>query len=250
MSFRNFSLLITTILFSNTSFAGMHDNWKDGGGSTICMFQSSIDKTDLVAFRKNLESGCSQLIVSSDGGDLETAIAMGRLIRARQIAVTTWGKGRCASACVFLYAAGVWRTPYGRVLIHRPYYLSNANQTYESTQRKYRDLELFAKKYLREMNVSESLFDRMMLIAPEDAETLTMVEMTKLGIGLMDPVYVEYLDNKKANAWGITKTEWLRKKRAVKAQCGDIDGVIPEGDNGKMDSCWNNNFPEYLRMPK
>ena len=242
-------LCLICIGMSGKSFAGMHDNWKDNDGRAVCMFQSTIEKSDLIPFKNNLQSGCHQLILSSNGGDVETAIAMGRLIREKQIFVTTWDKGRCASACVFLYAAGVERVPWGPVLIHRPYSASGVDMPYETTQKKYKELELTAKSFLRHMNVSESLFDRMMRIRPEDAETLTLEEMENLGMGMRDPVYSEYLDNKRASAWKIGKAEWLKRKRSTRNRCGDIDGIIPEGDNGKMRSCWNEVFPQYMSMP-
>lgn len=250
MNFKILTILILLVTHARFSVAGLHDNWTDNDGVKTCMFQSSIEKSDLAAFRKNLESGCSNLILSSNGGDVETAIAMGKLIRNRKIYVSTWSKGSCASACVFLYAGGVERVPYGKVLIHRPYFSSVSGLPYDVTQKKYRDLESLVKNYLRQMNVSEVLFDRMMLIQPEDAEPLTMAEMESMGMGLRDPVYTEYMDNKRAVAWKIEKKDWLSKKKLTKSKCGDIDGIIPEGDNGAIFNCWRAIFPEYLNMPK
>jgi len=83
---------------------------------------------------------------------------------------------------------------------------------------------------LRDVNVSESLFDRMMLIAPEDAVPLTLDEMKALGLGFNDQVWLEYLDNKKAARAGMTKQDWLAKKRQTIEICGDIMGVADNSE--------------------
>jgi hypothetical protein len=44
--------------------------------------------------------------VKSPGGDVDTAMAIGRLVRGKSALVSSWG---CASACVLIYAAGTAR---------------------------------------------------------------------------------------------------------------------------------------------
>jgi len=67
------------------------------------------------------------LVVSldSDGGDMEAAMEIGRLIRTKRAWTMVAGdRGRdsaCASACVLILCAGSHRVSGGRVGIHRPF---------------------------------------------------------------------------------------------------------------------------------
>ena len=55
----------------------------------------------------NSLKGTPALWINSDGGDLEAAIAIGRLLRKKEAVIRV--QGRCASACVFILAGAVVR---------------------------------------------------------------------------------------------------------------------------------------------
>lgn len=213
-----------------------------------CYLLNRIESSDPPLLEQALKSGCKQISIHSNGGDVVSAMKMGRLIRQHNMAVSipsAEGYGVCASACVLLYAAGVIRVNYGPVKIHRPYY-GVANKDFGKTQSDYRQLEVMVKKYLRDMNVSETLFDKMMAIRPEDAYTLGLEEMRDLGMGLRDPVYSEHIDNNAAAEAGMSKAEWLRKKRATRGACGDVEGISMPQEYDRISQCWKSNFPEYF----
>ena len=62
------------------------------------------------------------VILDSEGGDVVSALTIGRLIRARNFETDVTNNALCASACIFILAAGVDRSAYGRIGIHRPHY--------------------------------------------------------------------------------------------------------------------------------
>ncbi len=211
----------------------------------ICFLEGGIEAGDDTALRSLLARGCAQLGLNSGGGSVAVALSMGRIIRASEVPVVVGDHGFCASACVFLYAGGVSRAPYGPIKIHRPY-LPRAASTVAETRQTYRRLETEVKTFLREMNVKEDLFDQMMRIAPEDAEVLTLEHMESIGLGLEDPVYLEHIDNKRAQDRGFSKTEWLSRKKHARGLCGDIDGRMTREVHVSRKACWDRVFPEYF----
>lgn len=211
----------------------------------LCFLSGPLKNGDELALRSLLSKRCRQLGLNSLGGSVDVALKMGRIIRSTATNVVIGSEGECVSACVFLYAGGVTRGPYGRVKIHRPY-LQTAETSFAATQQRYVRVEIDVKKFLREMNVKEELFDRMMRIEPEDAEALTLDYMESIGMGETDPVYAEFLDNQRAQERGFGKQEWLARKKHAKDQCGNIDGVMMPEKHQRISACWRTVFPEYL----
>lgn len=215
-----------------------------------CTFKGRIEPGDSESLARAVSLfNCTKMRLDSDGGDVDTAFEMGRVIREKQLTVITTADGQCASACVFLYAAGIVRAPFGEVNIHRPY-LPASSASFDQTQQSYRDLEARAKKYLREMNVSEALYDRMMAVPPQGSVSLPLDEQFALGLALRDPVYVEYEHNAKAAKLGISKQEWLLLTNRAVAACGDIEGRVQTSEAPRMKACWDRIFPGFLVSPK
>ncbi len=189
--------------------------------------------------------GCRMLRLNSPGGSADVGLAIGDIIRTHQMHVFVDSEGICASACVFLFAAGIVRIPYGKVLIHRPYF-GASRASYAETQERMDSVAARAKGFLKRMNVSESLFDMMMRVAPEDSKALTLEEMDSLGLGFFDPVYVETRENNRASKLGMTKQQFLKKKVSTAAKCGRIDTIIPSTISEDRAACWNREFPGYF----
>lgn len=189
--------------------------------------------------------GCDSLQVSSPGGDVRAAIKIGTFVRSQNMNVIVPDGGECASACVFIYAGGVIRAPYGPIKIHRPY-LESSKATFADTQAQYDIIANEIKAYLRSVNVSESLFDRMIKIAPEVSISLTLEELENYGLGFRDPVYLEYIDNKRAASAGMTKKDWLLKKQKTKRVCGDIQAPVDTSETESRKACWDKEFPEFF----
>lgn len=213
--------------------------------SVWCTYDGAIEKGDVASFRKSTLSGCKTLYLNSPGGDVDTAMEIGRLARSRSMTVVVRSDSTCASACVLIYAGGVTRLPYSPIQIHRPYGQASTS-SFESTQRKFHVLGLRVRAYLREMNVSEGLYERMMEIEPERTRKLTMDEMDALGLGGVDPIYQEFVDATRAARLGMTRAAMTQQKREVTALCGNIEAAVHESRAEEMLSCWRRHFPGFF----
>jgi len=230
------------------AYAAQNEYMPNKASGGVCIFDGEITKAEVPRFKANLARGCRRLFLSSAGGNIDAAIEMGGAIRAQRMSVVVLGAPSfCKSACVFLYAGGVMRLPYSPIEIHRPY-LPSSQDSFSTTQKKYQEIEFKIKAYLRSVNVSERLFDLMMKVPPQQLEGLTIEEMTDLGMGMRDPVYYEYLDNKKAAKSGFSKREWLQSTLAAKQKCGDIDAIIPSDKTGEIILCWKKDFPQFFEI--
>jgi hypothetical protein len=249
MRIKSIVFLVALILGSvQSSLAAQHLLDKDERtGEIWCLFSGSIANSEVIPFQRNLGLGCRTLYLASGGGEIEAAMAMGRALRKSEVTVVVLEKGRCASACVLLYAAGVMRANYGPVEIHRPYMADGRPESFAASQARYKSLESRVRAYLREMNVSETLYERMMLIPPERAEKLTLEDMDRLGMGGSDPVYAETLENRKAARLGLSKQDFLRAKARASAVCGSLDGVHQEASLPSLMQCWKREFPGYVQ---
>ena len=220
----------------------------EGGEAPQCALSGDIVPADVARLRENAARGCRTLFVSSPGGDVDSALALGRIVREAEMAVVVERGGKCASACVFLYAGGVTRAPYGPVLIHRPY-IQSPTASFSETQQQFAAIGLRAKAFLREVNVNEGLFDRMMTISPEKALPLSLKDMDALGMGLQDQVYSEFADNRRAAQAGMTRKEFLEKNKQTEQYCGAFSGIVPTNEIESRRRCWQQRFPEYFLSP-
>ncbi len=117
--------------------------------------------------------------LNSNGGDVEAAITMGRLLRKINASAMTWEQGGCYSSCVFILAGAVNRLGRGGVGIHRPYSSRTDKRDYQAIQSDQRRLAKLAKDYLEEVNVSPALYDAMMSIPPEKIKLLSESELDR-----------------------------------------------------------------------
>jgi hypothetical protein len=182
--------------------------------------------------------------LDSRGGEVEAAMAIGRLLRTK-ITNTDVSiplpplrpiDGReyadCASACILILVAGSDRTvALGRVGIHRPYSTGSVKAGTD-TRAAYRVLTTQVKAYLEEMAMPGRLYDEMMQVPPEDirwissSERSGVKELHDLGIVGKDPAYDDSQDSIAASARGISKQEWLRRKALVGPACFHTEELV------------------------
>ena len=124
----------------------------------------------------------------SPGGDIITALSIGRLIRKKWIVTSILGfnfdtgvcvitdpnSGKmsrygfpctCDSACFLAWAGGIQRySSGGNVGLHRPYFgkMSGSDLARPEIGEAYQGITDLVRKYLREMNVPDRYFDLMM----------------------------------------------------------------------------------------
>jgi hypothetical protein len=135
------------------------------------------------------------VILSSLGGDVEAAMAIGRIVRSKEFWTTVKAGDKCASACVLILAAGVGRdADEGAIVgIHRPTFEPKyfAGLSADDARSRYLQMAQKVRGYLFEMGMSERLFEQMMSVGSYDIRTLSIREMIDLNLSGMDPVYEE-----------------------------------------------------------
>src|SRR5262249_28583042 len=89
---------------------------RDGNGHLFVT--GPIDQGDDERFAAVLDGDVTTVSLTSNGGRVLEAVAIGRLIRARGL--NTEVPISCVSACALVWAGGVKRTAVGRVAMHCP----------------------------------------------------------------------------------------------------------------------------------
>ena len=158
--------------------------------------------------------------LNSNGGDVSSAILMGRALRSANKSAIVGPKEVCVSACVLVLAGATHRAIFGgKVGIHRPYVGQDSAMTPEQQKAQYTSIENAIKQYLVDMNVDPRLYNDMFRISPSNVKYLTSSELRAYGLEGSDP-YVEqsYLANR-ARDLGISTQELLRRQALGEASC-------------------------------
>lgn len=211
---KNILFICLMILFSFNTHALEHINWdfqKDGSfcpllGYKICtmhVYTGDIIKGDanrlddyigkLAKLEPSTRIGIIQ--ISSNGGDVEEALRIGRILRKNRIQVLIPMDSHCYSSCVLLLAGGVGRFPVGDVGIHSFYSMSSQkpNADYEQEEKIYAATEKSIRDYLNEMRVSGSVMDAMLRVPSSKLEILDIDKLQEFGLFGIDPVFNQYL---------------------------------------------------------
>ena len=169
------------------------------------------------------------LLLNSDGGDGIAAMEIGRMVRAAK--AHTFVRGRCASACVFIFAGGVVRSsPSERaaVGIHRPRLtgfvkgLGVVDINTASNQNAANALDVsnrLSEVFLREMGMPDALYKAMMATPPEQMRYLDVAELSALGLYGFDPAYRAARAPEGAGRYGVSAEEFVRRTMLVQDKC-------------------------------
>jgi len=189
-------------------------------------FQSLIERRDF-----------GTLELFSNGGDVETALKIGHIIRSKDLAVSVPKNGYCGSACIFLLAAGVERWPVGKAIIHRPYFTAlDPALSSQQVDAKYKKLVRAIYKYLKEMNVPTALADATLSIPPNEAHVLSDPELARYMFDQRDPSYDERETAKEAAQFRISSAELRRRTLLAEKQCVDFEADRYD-PLGKYEAC-------------
>lgn len=234
----NFTIIIAiVVLLSSKALAAAEVTLREGSTASAINFYGEIDPTSVKKLSELLQAALHDakddarpvVFLRSDGGSVEAALAGGRAIRQALATVfVEFGLGPgprverpgCSSACVFLYAAGVERYTLGRIAVHNPYVVSTS-ATYENIKKTRQRMDLEARNFLTEMNVSPSLFDRMLAVPSNKIRMLSEVELEELGMRMIDPTFEDYQIGKLASKYGIEKTEYMARFNQAQRKCGN-----------------------------
>lgn len=160
--------------------------------------------------------------LNSAGGDVRTALAMGRLLRVTKAQAAVLPNGKCFSSCVFLLAGATGRYVAGPVGIHRPYAPHDVNTTAAAQKQWYQGLEREVKRFLKEVNVPQELYDHMIRIPPERMTVLSRTELQRYGLSEDDPFESAATDASLAQSLGISTQELIQRKARAGAECSSL----------------------------
>jgi ATP-dependent protease ClpP protease subunit len=161
------------------------------------------------------------LLINSSGGDVQEAMAIGRLLRKHKAMVIVDEK--CISACTLVLAGASSRVvlglpPFGKTKlgIHRIRSSSPqaASLSADASISQYNNMKQLVYEYLREMDVSVALAEKMFKIGSEDVYFLNDAEAEQWSLSGTDPAYAEYMRIKDIETYGadcITKQDNFNK---------------------------------------
>lgn len=165
------------------------------------------------------------IFLNSPGGDLATAMKIGRYLRLRQFDTYVNANANCLSSCVFILASGLDKGVSGERIIgiHRPFRTDVGSISREDATRKYREMTAAIYTYFNEMNIPQSLPEEMLRIPPENMKMLTHDQTEQFGLVGKDPVAQEMDDLANAKYYGISRQEYLvRRNRALNCRSSDL----------------------------
>lgn len=151
-----------------------------------------VQEAEASLVAKGVNARVSLVILDSPGGDILEGMAVGRVLRSRQISTMVTIDSVCASACVLILAGGVKRIPAGRVIVHSFYSpaLLGTND-FANAEKRFSAIEEKVRVYLKEMRVSNALLEEMMRVPHFTSRDLTLEQMTQWGVLGIDPVYAQ-----------------------------------------------------------
>jgi len=228
------------------------------GKNCSIQYFGPIEGADIDKLRRVLRDAESranfnrQIHLNSKGGDLNAALEIGKLIREHEL--TTVVLEECFSSCVIAFAGGVWRgaviealgVPLAKIGIHRPFSTGTATSVAER-RKEFNNLAGRVKTFLREGGVSEKLWEDMVKTPPENVRLLTQEEAIDYGLVGKDPAYADYVDSQEAKRYGISKTEYLKRKAMIKELCDSDPQVLADRTGKTLARCRDDVFRGRLR---
>jgi hypothetical protein len=166
--------------------------------------------------------------LASNGGDIDSAMDLGRLLRRLGIFTFIARNDQCFSACVFAFMGGERRGVAGRLGIHRPYF--SYTQDSPDRQAKFRHLQKVLKGYVEEMDFPASLYEAMMLVPPESMQVLAPADLKRFYLEGISPVSEDVADAASARRLNLPMVEYLQLKAKAPA-C-----AFPVAEPGRCDS--------------
>jgi hypothetical protein len=166
------------------------------------------------------------IILDSAGGDGRAAIQMGRMVRARNAHIFV--KGTCRSACVLLFAGGVYRNARAfSIGIHRGRITRNVPGTGEVATNPANDprdreilemVERETRDYLLDMGLP-GLFDAIQQTPSSQIRLLRTDEAAQLGLLGFDAAYLDRQADTVKSRYGISREQWVGRSAGVCDQC-------------------------------
>lgn len=158
---------------------------------------------------------------AGNGGDVDAAMEMGRVLRRLGVSAVVAREEQCLSSCVLAFMGGDRRTVAGRIGIHRPYF-SSARKV-PDRRSYYRELQKRLQQYIEELDFPPSLYEALMAVPPESISILTAADLKKYYLQGMSPAAEDEADATAARRLGISVAEYLQQKAQREPCAGVLD---------------------------
>ncbi len=158
---------------------------------------------------------------ASDGGDIDAAMELGRLLRRHGLLTVVGKFDQCLSACVFAFMGGERRMVAGRLGIHRPFFPFTLDTP--DRQVRFRNLQRVLKDYIEELDFPPSLYEAVMAVPPEVVHYLSTAELKRYYLDGISPSSEDLADAAEARRLKLSMAEYLARKARV------LDGRAPLG---------------------
>jgi hypothetical protein len=192
------------------------------------------DDVKLIALVKTLHAEPpNTLEPRSGGGDIETAIKIGRFLRENEWWTHLY-HGACVSSCVLAFVGGVRRTVIALgseyqsgLAVHRFYFSElSPNASKADVSRGYKAMKKAISDYLDEMNISQELLTAIESVPPEEIRFLTEDEMQRCRLTGEDAEWNERSTSKLAYMYGLTSAEYRSREAKAESACTYTSGKI------------------------
>lgn len=221
--------------FTNPAYADVSvANLDDKGRFARIEITGEISRSDVKTFA-NIVGVLSprfevvDVELNSPGGDVLAAMEIGNLVRKEWMWTTAPDDPgtECASACVFIFAAGARRIAgsESKIGIHRPHFEEQlfSGLDRDHAQVKYDQLSQSVQAYLAKMGMSGQLFIEMMRVPSNKIRMLSYQELNGFSLVGEDPGYDEWVRAKNVAKYGEQKMKefdaWLDRRDPFVTQC-------------------------------
>ena len=150
------------------------------------------------------------VLCASEGGDVDAAMQLGRILRQIGVSTLVPRGEQCLSSCVFAFMGGDQRTVAGQLGIHRPYFASARKAAERRTQ--YRQLQRRLRDYIEDLDFPSSLYEAVMAVPPESVRLLGASELKRYYLQGMSPAAEEEMDAAAARHLGLSVSAYLQRK--------------------------------------
>jgi hypothetical protein len=229
-------IIICVGVYSASQAADIYNNQSSSSfndcASNLLVISGDILKGDSYKLRELLnkitskykkdecKNGWFAIQLNSNGGDITESLNIGRIIREYNLRTIVPLNSVCHSSCVFLLAAGVNRNPIGKVGIHRPYFAEiKPGVTASEIQSQRNDLNKKIRSFLDEVDVSQSLLDKMLSIPPDKIKILTETELEELRLSITDANFDEKQTSETASFYNLSSLEYRNRISTVNNNC-------------------------------
>lgn len=207
--------------------AAQADNRFDPKTSTVHISGTIWDRDAgrLQNLADQLAKVAPQFSLNSDGGDVLAAMRIGQLIRKLEGRTTVAVRAKCHSACALIFIAGVERTDFGEIGLHRPY----LDRDQELLEDHLPMLNAKVKAYVADMGIGDDFYETMM---NTDSSRMAILDR-KASLALIpkyDPKFDQERIAREARRYGIAVAEMRQREHEAEACHG-------AGDKARIARC-------------